>query len=172
MTEGPKSYGVWWKLSLSCICLWGSPIKSLKQMNDAPQLVADLKGEFQIPERACDLLYTLLSHQPTFPLHNKRVWGECSANAVCRWIPGLHFAGEVWLTRVCAGTLSQHTWLNPVCFGSSATAADAKEVVKEALRLRRLVVEEEQQVPGKIKKTKKETIASMNFWWQYSVFSN
>lgn len=51
---------------------------------------------------------------------------------------------------VCAGTPSQLTWLNPVCFGSSAPAAGAKEAVKEALTLRKLLVEGEQQVPGKI----------------------
>lgn len=50
----------------------------------SPVSSSDLKGEFQALETTCDLVYTLISHQPTFPLHNKRVWGGCSANAVCR----------------------------------------------------------------------------------------
>lgn len=29
---------------------------------------SDLKDEFQTPETTCDLLYTLLGHQPSFPL--------------------------------------------------------------------------------------------------------
>lgn len=36
-----------------------------------------LKAEFQIPETIFDMLYSLISHQPTFPLHNKRIWGGC-----------------------------------------------------------------------------------------------
>lgn len=43
-----------------------------------------------------------------------------------------------------------------MCFGSSAPAAGAKEAVKEALTLRRLLVEGEQQVPGKIEKKEKK----------------
>lgn len=110
---------------------------------------SDLKGKFQMPETTCDLLYTLMSHQPTFPLHNKRVWGGCPANALCRWIPELHFASKVWLTWVCVSTPSWHICLNP--------AAGAKGMLKGALRLRRSVVDEQQQVPGKIKKKIKKT---------------
>lgn len=113
-------------------------------------------GEFQPPETPCALMYTLRRHQLTFPLHDKRVWGGSSANAACRWILEPHFASKGWLTWVCAGTPSQHTCLNPVCLGSSAPAADANEVLKKALRLRRLVVEEEQELPAKRKRKRKK----------------
>lgn len=48
-----------------------------------------------------------------------------------------------------------------MCFGNGAATVGAKEVVKEALRCRRPVVEEEKQMPGKRKK-KEETNNSIN----------
>lgn len=117
------------------------------------------------------------SHQPTFPLHNEIFLGGCSANAACRWIPGPHSASEVWwslcwhtqpahlikssvLWQQCPSCWCQRQWKKP--WHSESYWWRESSRCQERFKNR-----------GKKKrKKKKETIASINFWWQFFVFSN
>ena len=99
-----------------------------------------LKAEFQIPETTYDLLYTLMSHQPTFPLHNKRVWRGCicvqlmlSANAFLNKQGAIKRLSWRWHVQLACLYKCSVLWQLYPNIG-------AKEVVKGALRLRRPVV--------------------------------
>lgn len=172
MTEGSESYGVGWKLSLSCMRIslqvpkadeWSSPVSS-----------RDLKGDFQTPETTRDLLRVT---SPPFPCIMR-----CFGVGVQLMLPADESLDPTLQTRcdgVCAGTPSQLTWLNPVCFGSSAPAAGARgserslDTQKVTGGGRAAGARKDLKTGGKKKrKKKKETIASINFWWQFFVFSN